>query len=94
MPLNQVSTCKVIKRKTLIGEVSVGKDLQLLGEDLQLVEVAVDGRVLSSSEFIVSSEALTLLSSAMPNEVRTIVRFVFIFSASLNLSAPYFTSLS
>jgi hypothetical protein len=51
--------CKVIKRKTLIGEVSVGKDLQLLGEDLQLVEVAVDGRVLSSSEFIVSSEALT-----------------------------------
>jgi hypothetical protein len=78
MSLNQVSTCKVIKRKTLSEETFIGKDLQLLGEDLQLVEVAVDGRVLSSSEFIVSSEALTVFSSAMPNEVRTMCRFVLI----------------
>ena len=72
--LSQVSTCKVVKQKIDSGDISPGKDLQLLGEDLQLVEVSVDGRVRSNSEFKVSSDTLTVLSTAMPNEVRNLLR--------------------
>ena len=72
--LSQVSTCKVVKQKIDSGDISPEKDLQLLGEDLQLVEVSVDGRVRSNSEFKVSSDTLTVLSTAMPNEVRNLLR--------------------
>lgn len=46
-----------------------GGDLILQGEDVSLLEIAVDGKPLSSSQYSVSSEALTVFESALPNEV-------------------------
>ena len=54
-----------MKRRTDLN----GGDLQLNGEDLTLIDVAINGQPLNEAQYSVKSEKLTILASALRDEV-------------------------
>jgi len=54
-----------VKRRTDLN----GGDLQLNGEDLTLLDVAINGQPLNEAQYSVKSEKLTILASALRDEV-------------------------